>query len=118
MNPGMACIACHVSQEGSKIVNIGGTVYKTVHEPDLCYGAAGSGATVVITDANNVSTTLTINSSGNFSSRKSFAFPIHAKVVAADGTENAMSAAITTGDCNSCHTEQGENGAPGRIHLP
>jgi predicted CXXCH cytochrome family protein len=23
-----------------------------------------------------------------------------------------------TGDCNSCHTEQGRNGAPGRILLP
>jgi predicted CXXCH cytochrome family protein len=24
----------------------------------------------------------------------------------------------TTGDCNSCHTQSGANGAPGRILLP
>jgi predicted CXXCH cytochrome family protein len=29
-----------------------------------------------------------------------------------------MSGAVTAGDCNSCHTEQGANGAPGRIMAP
>ncbi|MGD0679831.1 MAG: hypothetical protein ABSC94_30975 [Polyangiaceae bacterium] len=37
-------------------------------------------------------------------------------------TYNGKTAAMTTpqmtGDCNSCHTEQGANGAPGRIVLP
>jgi hypothetical protein len=29
-----------------------------------------------------------------------------------------MAAAQTVGDCNSCHTENGAQGAPGRIYLP
>ena len=32
--------------------------------------------------------------------------------------ERAMVAAQTSGDCNSCHTLAGTNGAPGRIMLP
>jgi len=30
----------------------------------------------------------------------------------------AMLTAQTVGDCNSCHTEQGTNSAPGRIMAP
>jgi hypothetical protein len=29
-----------------------------------------------------------------------------------------MSTLQSSGDCNGCHTEQGKNGAPGRIFLP
>jgi hypothetical protein len=29
-----------------------------------------------------------------------------------------MSGAQMTGDCNSCHTQDGWNGAPGRIVAP
>jgi hypothetical protein len=34
------------------------------------------------------------------------------------GRERAMVAAQTSGDCNSCHTQNGANSAPGRILLP
>jgi len=36
-----------------------------------------------------------------------------------DGTKDrVMGAPLTAGDCNSCHTEPGVNGAPGRIMAP
>jgi hypothetical protein len=34
------------------------------------------------------------------------------------GRVRAMTTPQSTGDCNSCHTEQGAKGAPGRIMLP
>jgi hypothetical protein len=114
MLPGEACISCHQQNRGPRF-SIGGTAYPTAHEPDDCIGA--SGIQVVITDANNQVLTLTANQAGNFYSQRSVALPYHAKVVAG-GNERAMSAAQTSGDCNSCHTEQGTSQAPGRIMAP
>jgi hypothetical protein len=118
MRPGDTCVSCHAQSGGeARLFSIGGTVYTTAHEPTLCEGANVAGATVVITDANNKTLTLSVNSVGNFYSSSPVAMPIHAKVVA-NGAERAMIAAQTTGDCNSCHTESGANSAPGRIMLP
>lgn len=117
MNPGRACITCHRQEGEGSIVVIGGTVYPTVREPDLCYGVNG-GAVVVITDANNVETRLNVGTTGNFSLRnRAVAFPIRARVEK-DGKVRAMSSPQMIGDCNSCHTTDGANGAPGRIFLP
>lgn len=54
---------------------------------------------------------------GNFHTQERVVFPIHAKVVM-DERERPMGPAQTTGDCNGCHTQQGANGAPGRIMQP
>jgi hypothetical protein len=116
MNPGMACIACHSRGSGPRYT-IAGTVYPTAHEPDLCEGA--SGITVVITDANgNTFSTHASNSSGNFSLGGAIALPYRAQVVNASGATRAMATPQTSGDCNSCHTVSGANGAPGRIMAP
>ncbi len=119
MHPGRACISCH-DQNGGPVLMIGGTVYPTEHEPDDCNGINGTalGTNVVITDANNKTYTIPVNSSGNFYSQNlNIATPFHAKVVT--GTkERAMVAAQTSGDCNSCHTVTGTNAAPGRIMAP
>lgn len=118
MKPGGACVSCHAQSGGeAPIFSIAGTVYKTAHEPDDCNGAGGSGATVVVTDANNNTLTIPVNGAGNFYSSQAVAKPFHAKVVYA-GRERAMSAAQTSGDCNSCHTVNGTMSAPGRIMLP
>jgi len=117
MNPGRACITCHSMGDGPSLT-IAGTVYPTAHEPDLCNGANGTnGARVVITGADGQTLTLTPGSSGNFNSRTRVMLPYHAKVTYM-GRERAMGAAQTTGDCNSCHTQSGATGAPGRILLP
>jgi len=116
MNPGQACISCHQQSGGeAPFFTIAGTVFPSGHEPDLCFGT--SQAQVVITDAAGHTLTLTPNSAGNFSSRAALTLPYNAKVVA-NGMTRAMSAAQTSGDCNSCHTQFGANGAPGRITVP
>ncbi len=118
MRPGNACLSCHgVGSEQAFV--LAGTVYPTAHEPDNCNGTSGgSGVSVVITDANNKTMTLQVNSVGNFYSQgRTLATPYRAKVVSAAG-ERAMGASQSTGDCNSCHTQDGANGAPGRIMAP
>jgi hypothetical protein len=116
MHPGKACIDCHSSSDDAPTFSIAGTVYPTVHEPDDCNGVNGA-ATVVITDANGKTYSLQANTAGNFYSTSQIAMPYSAKVVVG-GKTRAMSAKQKTGDCNSCHTEQGATKAPGRIMTP
>ena len=123
MNPGKACIDCHSNKTKDKepILQIGGTVYPTVREPDLCYGAGNAGAKVVVIDANGTEWPMDVTDTGNFSwgtDQDEIPFPITAKVVLEDGSERVMDTPQDSGDCNSCHTETGDNGAPGRIFLP
>ena len=118
MNPGMACIQCHAASDEGPRFSIAGTIYPTAHEPDLCDGAPpASGAQVIITGADGRTLTLAPNAAGNFFSETAVAAPYRARVVTAAG-ERAMTAAQTSGDCNSCHSLAGANGAPGRIMLP
>jgi cytochrome c553 len=118
MNPGKACVECH-KQKGEVLFAVAGTVYPTGHEPDLCIASGSNGAQVEITDANGQKTTLKVNLSGNFQAKSIAGFtpPYTAKVLH-KGQERAMLAPQTNGDCNSCHTQDGANGAPGRIRLP
>jgi hypothetical protein len=58
-----------------------------------------------------------VNAAGNFYSSKStagFPLPYRARIVA-NGKTVAMATPQTEGDCNTCHTATGMNGAPGRI---
>jgi len=117
MDPGQACIACHSKGEGPKLA-LGGTVFPTAHEPDNCNG--GSVATmsqVVIRGADGMTVTLMPNAAGNFYYQGALAKPYTAKVTSM-GRERAMIATQTSGDCNSCHTQDGLMMAPGRIMLP
>jgi hypothetical protein len=119
MQPGVACINCHASSGGeAPKFTIAGTVYPTAHEPDQCNGANGTdGAQVIITDAKGVTIPLTPNAVGNFYYTGTVATPFRAKVTYM-GRERDMAAAQTSGDCNSCHTQNGAMAAPGRIILP
>jgi mono/diheme cytochrome c family protein len=116
MDPGEACLACHQRRGGPRFA-VGGTVYKTAHEPDDCDGV-NRGLQVIVTDTNGQVVTMLVNAAGNFySAGVALVPPFTAKVT--DGTNTrAMSGAVTAGDCNSCHTEGGANGAPGRIMAP
>jgi len=119
MHPGRACIACHSQDDEGPRLTIGGTVYRTAHEPDDCNGGLGASERIVvqITDANGMVIELTVNRAGNFLYEGSVALPYSAKVIAG-GKERAMPPKQTSGDCNSCHTVNGTNGAPGRIMAP
>lgn len=127
MNPGRACNACHSTQARRDVMAWAGTVYPTGHEPDQCNGVNGttSGTEVVVTDAAGTELRLPVRPSGNFSilarDPKAIAMkaPFHVRVERM-GRVREMSQELPAGqgDCNSCHTETGTNGAPGRIAVP
>ena len=121
MHPGRACITCHATTRGeAPTFSIAGTAYPTGHEYDDCYGSAAQSAVVSVTDSRNVTRTFTANRAGNFYSEASGSwpvFPIRAQI-SFGGRTRAMSGAVNSGDCNTCHTLQGLSGAPGRIALP
>ncbi|MFZ5439054.1 MAG: hypothetical protein ACOZQL_03550 [Myxococcota bacterium] len=121
MNPGMACLTCHRAQAPSKAYTFSGTVFPSLHEKDRCNAPPPGGAQIQIIDANgNVAVTMTASSpSGNFHSARglSIALPYTARVTA-NGRTATMTTPQMNGDCNSCHTEQGTNGASGRIVWP
>jgi hypothetical protein len=112
MRPGEACPSCHS-------FTLAGTVFPTEHEPNDCNGVNGStaGLTVSVTDAKGKVQTLTVDSAGNFYSSTAFTAPFTAKVVSKT-SERDMMAMQTSGNCNSCHTVNGANSAPGRIMAP
>lgn len=115
MAPGEACQACHQKQGGPSF-SFAGTVYATLHEPKDCKGDPGP-VSVTVTDANNATVTVNVDSVGNFSSQTAIAAPFHVVVTDSNGTRT-MYGSLTSGDCNSCHTPTGANNAPGRIMAP
>lgn len=123
MHPGRACIACHTAGVGflnlqhGPTFTLAGTLFPSAHEPDDCNGAPGSAVSVIVKGANGQSVTLTPNSVGNFHSATRVTMPYTVEI-RYQGRVRAMTTPQSTGDCNSCHTEQGTNGAPGRIMLP
>jgi hypothetical protein len=117
MHPGRACLACHATNDGPELA-IAGTAFPSAHEPDDCNGVGkDSGVSVVITDADGVEHRLSVNAAGNFKLEGRFAFPYHAQIEAR-GLLRAMVSPQLSGDCNGCHSQQGSNGAPGRIVAP
>jgi hypothetical protein len=124
MAPGRACISCHEDsniasgEQDAPLFAFAGTVYPTAHEPTDCIASGSEGALLEITDANGSLWTQLVNAAGNFSDTPpGFAFPYTAKI-RFQGRERAMQEAQPTGDCNMCHTQKGDIGAPGRIFLP
>lgn len=126
MNPGQACLTCHSKMEPKIAMRfpIVGTVYPTGHEPDNCLGLDGltEQVFVEITMADARVVKLPVNESGNFlydvkNDGGAVMFPFTARVLQGD-LERKMLGPQTTGDCNSCHTQTGANGAPGRIVAP
>jgi hypothetical protein len=122
MHPGVACDTCHkvLGSATTFPFDIAGTVYPTAHEPNDCDGLAG--AQVVVTDAKGTDHTLAVNAAGNFYNLDyvligAIPTPYTAKVVL-NGKTREMITPQTNGDCNSCHTEQGDQAAPGRIMAP
>lgn len=115
MHPGKRCIACH-SATGGPSFQFAGTVFKTLHEPDDCNGLAKN-VSVLVIDAEGVSHTLAVNEAGNFKRVSAMPMPYRAMVVSGSSIHE-MKTPQTDGDCNGCHTEQGKNGAPGRITAP
>jgi hypothetical protein len=121
MMPGRNCIECHrLYPQHAPLFSVAGTVYRTAHEPDRCYGIpVATGAKIVITDANGVEhPPVPVVSGGNFGVILSgLALPYRAKLVVGDA-QRVMQTPQSNGDCNACHTQAGTQGARGRIILP
>ncbi len=131
MAPGLACKACHSGQnfagqnpgglaQPGLVYDFMGTVFKTAHEKDLCDPLLPVGATVEIYNMTGTRVlTMTVNAGGNFYGDATGVAPspYTAKVVTSAGSRT-MVGGQTSGDCNTCHTVAGLQGAPGRIYLP
>ena len=113
MHPGVACIACHSREDGPSF-KLAGTVF-SANTPDDCLGAKD--ASIIVTGADGKSIKMSANEAGNFYTELDLVLPYQA-VVVSGGKTKAMVSPQAVGDCNSCHTETGTNGAPGRITLP
>ncbi|HVV87439.1 MAG TPA: hypothetical protein VHE35_30565 [Kofleriaceae bacterium] len=121
MNPGRPCRACHQLSTPQLAYFFAGTVYPDYHEEDLCDSAPPEGARIEILDEHGaVTMTLRPSASGNFSSTGTaagVAVPYTARLVA-NGLTREMTTAQDSGDCNSCHTEQGTHQATGMPDAP
>ena len=100
-------------------MRLAGTVYPALNESDDCNGKGPPPQlTVVVTGADGKVFDMDVNAAGNFTlgtMRPKAPF----KALVTDGTKTrAMVGTVTSGDCNSCHTAAGLNGAPGRILAP
>jgi hypothetical protein len=115
MHPGGDCIGCHESEGEGPRYTIAGTVMGAYDDPTDCDGV--DGVTVRITDADGVPHELTTNAAGNFFLADDVPFP-YAAEVEVDGVTRSMVALQSDGNCASCHTEVGENAAPGRVVVP
>jgi mono/diheme cytochrome c family protein len=114
--PGTLCVSCHRANNAA-VLFAAGTVYPTIREPDECLGTTAANLAVVLIDSTGQSHNLPVNAAGNFYSKASFPGPLHAMV--ARGTDvREMTAPVTDGDCNSCHSEWGVSDTPGRIVPP
>lgn len=121
MNPGLACRKCHLLQAPELAFYFGGTVYPSFHEADLCNSPPPADARIEILDENDkVTMTLLPNEAGNFISNAvvpGAPLPYRARLVAG-GLTRSMNKLQQDGDCNGCHTEQGDDDAPGRLVWP
>lgn len=132
MNPGMACRACHAGQnfngqnpsgfsETQRMYWFGGTVFPGPNEKDGCLANPPAGVTVEILDLDGgVRLSMGVRTaSGNFynSTIRSAPtwLPYRARVKRNGVVVSTMQTPQMSGDCNLCHTERGEQGAPGRI---
>jgi mono/diheme cytochrome c family protein len=125
MNPGLACKACHATRAAFKNYPYMGTVFPTQHEQDKCNAMLPVTVTVEVFDATGrvLQSTTASGTSGNFHMGVPILqqpAPWYRARVKANGKVLEMQTPVTTknGDCNTCHTEQGANGAPGRIVYP
>jgi hypothetical protein len=112
MKPGEDCLSCH-RPGGEASFTVAGTVFPVATSAT---NQGLSGASILITDANNKSLTLTSNSAGNFHTSSAFTFPVSVAITHAGNTVTMGSA--PNGACNSCHTNPPQGSAPGRVSVP
>lgn len=121
MNPGEACATCHQARRRGPLAGFMGTIYPSAHEKTLCVvSTVPAGLSVeILDDTGAVRQSFSI---GSFSDGSFYGgsvgtpSPYTARVVVNGVIKSQMVTPQTNGDCNVCHTAQGAQGAPGRIH--
>jgi hypothetical protein len=112
-NAGQPCQNCHYTGAGgAPVFTLAGTLYGA-----STGGTGVVGATIIVTDANNVPHKVITGTFGNFWSTEHLAYPVHVSASLCPTTVPMGGAVTGSGDCNSqgCHSL----GAPtGRVHLP
>ena len=73
-----------------------------------------SGATIVVTDAANVTAKLITAADGNFYTSQALTGPFSIRASKCPSDDKRMPLAATSGDCNTCH----QAATTGRIALP
>ena len=112
MQPGQDCFQCH--GQTAQTWSAAGTVFGAA---ESATSAGVAGTKIYLTDADGRAFTLTSNPSGNFYTAEALKFPLHAEAEV-NGVRMAMSTPVTSGSCNSCHTQPPQNDAPGRLFVP
>lgn len=123
MHPGRACIECHTERRRGPVFSVAGTIFNARHEENECYGNAGDPVSgrrtwVIVEDQSGVPFVIEPNPSGNFYTTHEFRFPLRRVWVQSPSGHIAEMDNPPSGDCNSCHTREGADGAPGRIIAP
>jgi hypothetical protein len=121
MNPGRSCVQCHAETNDpgqAPFYLFAGTVMRAEHEGDDCRGVAGM--TVIVTGADGAEVQMQGNSAGNFwlAPETQVQMPYTARIVDHAGNERVQQNPVDNGDCASCHTQAGANGAAGRLIPP
>lgn len=114
MMPGGDCIACHAAT-GGPTFTAAGTVHRDFRDEDSCAGVPG--VTVQLTGADGRVVEVVTNAAGNFHTTAPLARPYQATLLL-NGGRRVMPVPQSEGSCNSCHTRNGKNGAPGRAVAP
>ena len=127
MHPGRDCVSCHTAEAPQYAYFFAGTVYSALHEADSCESPPPPDGQIEILDESGaVTMTFVADANGNFTSSTIAAgvpVPYTARLLA-NGLARSMVGEQTSGDCNSCHTEQGGTTtvgsalAPGRLLWP
>lgn len=119
MTPGRPCIACHKTFPASPQYSVAGTIYPSSREADDCNGIDGIGVAVAILDEQGmeIGGRIQVTSVGNFMDTRMVPARFRAKIIAGMN-ERVKRDPVTSGDCNSCHTQDGTMNASGRLRPP
>lgn len=120
MNPGMSCPTCHAANALAYVAfQYAGTVMVAPHEKNACKPPASfDGGTVeVLFLDGGLFWKWDVNASGSFKTLDAGPSPYVARL-SKNGQSKSSQTPHTSGDCNTCHSEQGSNGASGRLTFP
>lgn len=134
MNPGLACRSCHIGQNfkaqnplnrtapANRRYWFAGTIFGGEHERDFCNAVSTRPGPISVEIYDSTGTmrfAMTPFASGNFYQPGVLTAPTWLPYTVKVKVNGVVTKQMTTpqmnGDCNICHTEIGEQGAPGRV---